>query len=107
MWRRGELTDCSFSLIVHARSFLHAMINWRRREDINQEEKGRPKCQEENIDFFSFGPRPNMSVDRTESDRDRQWPIFMDRRSRSGPVDRTSVGLCGTLLSTLEHLHKI
>ena len=37
------LIDCSFSMIVHARSFLHAMIDRRRREDLNQEEKGRAK----------------------------------------------------------------
>ena len=30
-------------------------------------------------------------------DRDRHKPMLVDRRSRSGPVDRTSVGLCGTL----------
>ena len=36
----------------------------------------------------STGPNP---------DRDRQRPNLVDRRSRSGPVDRTSVGLCGTL----------
>ena len=31
-------------------------------------------------------------------DRDRHKPILVDRRSRSGPVDRMSVGLCGTLI---------
>ena len=45
----GELIDCYFSLVVHAcsflhaHSFLHAMIDRRRREDLNQEEMGRPK----------------------------------------------------------------
>ena len=37
-------------------------------------------------------------------DRDRERAIFMDRRSRSGPVDRRSVGLCGTLVGFHERV---
>ena len=34
-------------------------------------------------------------------DRDRQRPILMDWQSRSSPVDRTTIGLCGTLYITM------
>ena len=47
-------------------------------------------------DFFFIRSRTeSVSGTGLNGDRDRRRPIFMDRRSRSGPVDRSSVGLCG------------
>ena len=48
-----------------------------------------------NTDFFFIRSRTeSVSGTGLNGDRDRRRPIFMDRRSRSGPVDRSSVRLC-------------
>ena len=99
MWRRGELTDCSFSLIVHSRSFLHAMIDWRRREDLNQEENGRLKCSRREYRFFFIRSKTEYvsGPDRIGTETIKGHFHGPTVSVRSGPVDRTSVGLCGTL----------
>ena len=55
-----------------------------------------------NTDFFFIRSRTeSVSGTGPNGDRDCQRPIFMDRWSRSGPVDRSSVGVCGTLGGSL------
>ena len=53
--------------------------------------------------FFSFGPGLNMSVDQTESGPRPSKAHFHGPTVsvRSGPVDRTLVGLCGTLFEII------
>ena len=74
------------------------------------EKKRRPKSRREEKTKMFKKRRPKFSFHSVQDricewtglnrDRDRQRLILMDRRSRSGSVDRTSVGLCGTLLKS-------
>ena len=56
--------------------------------------------QEGKMTKFSFNSDQDQICEciRPNRDQDCQRPILMDQRYRSGPIDQTSVSLCGTLL---------